>query len=93
MKSFANCAPRTESSLGSFVTSDVLRVALLNKYGGTYLDSDAVSIRALPDAPNFIVIERSDSIANGLLRFQPGHPVILKVMRKLGKLIKSQSES
>ena len=66
--------------------SDVLRVALLKLYGGVYLDSDAVSIRPLPvDDRNFVVIETSESIANGLLKFQLDHPVIKQVLEQLGE--------
>ena len=66
--------------------SDVLRVALLELFGGTYLDSDAVSIKPLPeDADNFVVVERSDSIANGILRFSKGHPIPRAVAKILGK--------
>ncbi|XP_059082455.1 alpha-1,4-N-acetylglucosaminyltransferase-like [Tigriopus californicus] len=66
-----------------FHISDVLRVALLKLYGGTYLDSDAVSIRSLPKDRNFVVIETSESIANGLLRFRVGHPVIEEALHYL----------
>ncbi|TRY76571.1 hypothetical protein TCAL_06957 [Tigriopus californicus] len=70
-----------------FHISDVLRVALLKLYGGTYLDSDAVSIRSLPKDRNFVVIETSESIANGLLRFRVGHPVIEEALHYLDKCL------
>ena len=41
-------------------TSDVLRVALLWRFGGTYLDTDMMVLRSFPDIldkPNIIVQE------------------------------------
>ena len=43
-------------------TSDVLRVAILWKFGGTYLDTDMIVLRSFPsisEVPNFICQERS----------------------------------
>ena len=43
-------------------TSDVLRVALLWRFGGTYLDTDMIVLRPFPslsDVPNFISQERN----------------------------------
>ncbi len=44
--------------------SDVVRVSLLYKYGGTYLDTDTVTLRQLPeDVPNFAGITPQELIS------------------------------
>jgi lactosylceramide 4-alpha-galactosyltransferase len=34
--------------------SDVLRFLILRRFGGTYLDSDVIVLKPLPDFPNFV---------------------------------------
>ena len=46
-----------ESNYTTVHTSDILRIAILWKSGGTYLDSDMIALREFPNdtlAPNFI---------------------------------------
>ncbi|XP_069755461.1 alpha-1,4-N-acetylglucosaminyltransferase-like isoform X1 [Narcine bancroftii] len=48
------------------VFSDACRLALIWKYGGTYLDTDIISLRPLPIA-NFLCPESRRSVSNGAL--------------------------
>ena len=57
--------------------SDVLRYYLLYKYGGTYLDSDQIVMRKLPDAPNLIGAESKHKLGTTKEDIKGGQNVIL----------------
>ncbi|XP_069755475.1 alpha-1,4-N-acetylglucosaminyltransferase-like isoform X3 [Narcine bancroftii] len=54
------------------VLADASRLALLWKYGGTYLDTDIISLRSLPIA-NFTCPQNRGTVTNGVLGFQNRH--------------------
>ena len=55
--------------------SDILRVLIVKKFGGIYLDLDALILKPLPPAPNFVGRENDDYVAGGLIKFQKNHPL------------------
>ncbi|XP_078059128.1 alpha-1,4-N-acetylglucosaminyltransferase-like [Mustelus asterias] len=50
------------------VLADGCRLALLWKYGGTYLDTDVISMKPLPFG-NFTVLQKDSYFSNGVLGF------------------------
>ena len=73
---------------------DFLRFYILNKYGGTWLDSDMLLIKRLPPDP--IIISSEHTLQSGfkkskelykpnigVLRFSPGHPFTKAVVEKM----------
>ena len=73
---------------------DRLRFVILNKFGGTFLDSDMLLIRRLPT--NKIIISSENTLQSGFkkskelykpnigcLRFPPGHPFTKAVVEKM----------
>lgn len=59
--------------------SDALRVALLYKYGGIYLDLDVVVFRSLRCLRNMVgqnVVYGESNIENGVIMFDKGHPFL-----------------
>ena len=68
--------------------SDVLRVVLMYKYGGTYLDTDIITLQQHPDVsdtPNFVVFEEPGSINGAMLRLRPKHPLLQTIGQQMGK--------
>lgn len=68
--------------------SDILRYSLLWRFGGTYVDTDVIFIRGLPDTdqvPNLIGKERQGKphVAAGVMRFQFGHPLMSRMQEYL----------
>ena len=55
--------------------SDILRVLIVKNFGGIYLDLDALILKPLPPAPNFIGRENDEYVAGGLIKFQKNHPL------------------
>ncbi len=52
--------------------SDALRVVLLSRFGGAYLDSDIISRKGIPigrDSYGLVVAEENDRINNAVLIF------------------------
>ena len=67
--------------------SDVLRVVLMYKYGGTYLDTDIITLQQHPDVsdtPNFVVFEEPGSINGAMLRLRPKHPLLQTIGQQMG---------
>ena len=68
--------------------SDVIRAYLLYKYGGIYLDIDAVSMRNIPETisdgtkfpQNFGVAIYYGNVNGAVMRFRKGHPFLMKFM-------------
>jgi lactosylceramide 4-alpha-galactosyltransferase len=76
--------------------SDALRVALLYKYGGIYLDLDVVVLRSLCCLRNtaghtFILGE--SSIETGFMAFDPGHKFLKFFMGLMQRLYKPNERS
>jgi len=68
--------------------SDVLRYAILWRFGGTYVDTDVIFIKPLPSPaskPNLIGRERDDKphLAAGIMRFEFGHPAMARMQQHL----------
>ncbi|XP_069755479.1 alpha-1,4-N-acetylglucosaminyltransferase-like isoform X2 [Narcine bancroftii] len=64
------------------VLADACRLALLWKYGGTYLDTDIISLRPLPIA-NFTCPESRMTFSNGALGFPNlNHPFVWNCMEE-----------
>nr|XP_045624349.1 uncharacterized protein LOC123774245 [Procambarus clarkii] len=60
----------------SIFVSDAARVELLRRYGGTYLDLDALTLRPLPDLEPYVGRVSSTHAGNGVMSFPPRHPLI-----------------
>ena len=66
--------------------SDVIRVGLLLKFGGVYMDTDVITLKQLPPptaVQNFVVLEEPGSINGAILKFQPQNEMLLKVAERL----------
>lgn len=61
--------------------SDALRLVVLWKNGGVYLDLDFVGLRPLKRFRNSIVNEDESRPASGILFFDRGHPFLLELMK------------
>ena len=63
--------------------SDVIRVVLLYEFGGLYLDLDLITMRRLPPIipSNFAVGIFHGNVANAVMKFSKGHPILLHYMR------------
>ncbi|XP_075227809.1 lactosylceramide 4-alpha-galactosyltransferase-like [Lycorma delicatula] len=61
-----------ESSYPLEHISDAMRLLILWKYGGTYLDLDVITMRSLTSLKsNFAGVQDDETIANGVLNFEP----------------------
>ncbi|XP_077524234.1 lactosylceramide 4-alpha-galactosyltransferase-like [Amblyomma americanum] len=74
--------------------ADALRLAVIYKRGGVYLDSDVVMLRPLDMLPSFVSqspaisaprLEKGDSVSNGFLAFHRGEPFLLELMNHVVK--------
>lgn len=65
--------------------SDILRVLLLYKFGGTYLDVDHMVLRRLNATQrNFLILDHGDRVSNSILDFKhsgAGHDLLHKFLR------------
>ncbi|CAI5775408.1 Hypothetical predicted protein [Podarcis lilfordi] len=55
-----------------YIISDAIRLAMVWKYGGTYMDTDVISIQPIP-VTNFLAAQSSQFSSNGILGFQRHH--------------------
>lgn len=73
--------------------SNIVRLEILNKYGGIYIDADACCLRKLDD---FLLNDdfftaylnekmRQDRVANGVIGTIPNHKIIQEYIQKLNK--------
>ena len=68
----------------------MLRIALLYKYGGTYLDTDIITLQQHPDTsqlPNFVAFEEPGSINGAILRLQAQHSMLNFVGQEMCKIV------
>ena len=65
--------------------SDVLRLAIVYKHGGVYLDIDSLVLRSLHDLRNVVTFHtfEMDSIANGALAFDKSHPFLADCLQEI----------
>ena len=66
--------------------SDLIRYQLLYQHGGTWLDTDIISIQHLPNnVTNFVSVELSTKshLAAGATRFSSHHPVVGRILDNL----------
>ena len=69
-----------------FIHSDVLRIALLHKYGGTYIDTDIITLKEHPTScSNFVNFEEPGSINGAMMRFTAKHPILDVIGQRLCK--------
>lgn len=74
--------------------ADILRYAVLQQYGGIYIDADTAFVKLLderflaPAEGAWVVRERAESslLCNGFLGAEPGHPLLAAVIHDLAKL-------
>ncbi|XP_070610332.1 alpha-1,4-N-acetylglucosaminyltransferase [Erythrolamprus reginae] len=62
----------TKEKYWPYIISDALRLAVVWKYGGIYMDTDVISIRPIPVA-NFLAAQSSQFSSNGVFGFQHHH--------------------
>ncbi|XP_045617927.2 lactosylceramide 4-alpha-galactosyltransferase [Procambarus clarkii] len=55
------------------MVSDGARAELLRRYGGTYIDLDAITLRPLPSSTNWMARLAEDVITTGILSFEARH--------------------
>ena len=68
----------------------MLRKAILYKFGGTYMDTDIITLREHPSVlkyPNFVNFEEAGSINGAMMRFQAKNPVLEEIAERLGKIM------
>ncbi|XP_042222230.1 alpha-1,4-N-acetylglucosaminyltransferase-like [Homarus americanus] len=63
----------------STVVSDAARVELLRRYGGTYLDLDALTLRPLPNTTNYLARIHDRLVSNAIISVTSGHPLMKMV--------------
>jgi lactosylceramide 4-alpha-galactosyltransferase len=63
--------------------SDVLRLWVLYKHGGVYLDFDVYLLRPLTGLANFASQEDGKSINNAVMGFEKGHPVMEQAVNSI----------
>lgn len=68
--------------------SDAMRLVLLWRYGGFYLDTDVVVQRSMLGLKNAVGLEDDQNVANGVLVFDRGHPILLDAITRFPKRYK-----
>ncbi len=82
LNSFPSTADRSRNRL--YDMSDMIRQAVIARFGGVYLDSDIIVLRTLPELPaNYIVAEDDRSVNAAVLRFHKGHALLLHALKEL----------
>ncbi len=70
--------------------SNALRLVLLMRFGGVYLDTDVVSLRPLPkDERNFLVAHETNNVNNAIMRFSRRHPFVNFTLSQLANNFKA----
>ncbi|XP_025026115.1 alpha-1,4-N-acetylglucosaminyltransferase isoform X2 [Python bivittatus] len=62
----------TKEKYWPYIISDAIRLAVVWKYGGIYMDTDVISIKPIPVA-NFLAAQSSQFSSNGVFGFQHHH--------------------
>ncbi len=74
--------------------ADILRYELLYHHGGIYMDADSECLRPLPDSflqPHFLTFYENEELRPGLIcncafGSEPNHPILKKMIGKIGKI-------
>ncbi|MEV7767982.1 glycosyltransferase [Microbacterium sp. NPDC086615] len=69
--------------------ADILRVDILAKYGGVYVDADYEAHRAIdPIVRNrsAVLLSEGPNLTNSFLAFSPAHPIVMALQEKIGQL-------
>ena len=84
-ENFFHDKPYNESMNPVVHLSDALRVLLVWKFGGIYLDTDYVVLNDMTHYQNFLVNNDNEmkAVTNNAFSFTPGHSFIDKVINKL----------
>ncbi|XP_045593068.2 alpha-1,4-N-acetylglucosaminyltransferase-like [Procambarus clarkii] len=64
----------------AWVVSDAARVEVLRRHGGTYLDLDSITLRALPSSTNWVARIHTNLVGNGIMSFSSEHPFLQAVV-------------
>ncbi|XP_037574962.1 lactosylceramide 4-alpha-galactosyltransferase isoform X1 [Dermacentor silvarum] len=73
--------------------ADALRLAVLYKRGGVYLDIDVIVMRSLDSLPPCVSqspVENGDMVSNGFLAFRRGDPFLLYLMLRAREVYKPE---
>ena len=67
-----------ENSYGPMTFNKLhLRLLVLYKFGGVYLDTDIISLKRLPhEYVNFLMLQQENSVSNGIMGFERNHPFL-----------------
>lgn len=60
--------------------SDLVRFAVLAKFGGLYLDTDTVTRSSLPDVSERLLFTDGEIVHVGMMSFAAGDPLLLRMM-------------
>jgi lactosylceramide 4-alpha-galactosyltransferase len=83
---FYRIGPLNQSTTPLVHRSDVIRVALLWKIGGVYLDLDCIVMRPLDSLNNTVGTVRDfipNWVENGVMAFTAGHPFLYFLMKSM----------
>ena len=61
---------------------NALRLALLFDFGGSYFDTDMLSLASTADLSSYIAMEREGTLNNAALSFPAGHPYVALTMER-----------
>ena len=66
-------------------------MVLVYKYGGLYMDSDAITAQPIPTDTSFqnFVINDGMFVLNGIFKFARGHPYVQLVLEKMVRTVRS----
>ncbi|XP_037557593.1 lactosylceramide 4-alpha-galactosyltransferase-like, partial [Dermacentor silvarum] len=76
--------------------ADALRLAVLYKQGGVYLDIDVIVMRSLDSLPSCVCqspVENGDMVSNGFLAFSRGDPFLLYLMLRAREVYRPEEWS
>lgn len=69
------------------IASDIMRVEILYKYGGVYVDADSTALEPIQDAPfidNFFACwDYTGGVANGTIGCPPEHPIMKDYLERI----------
>ncbi|XP_047498518.1 alpha-1,4-N-acetylglucosaminyltransferase-like [Penaeus chinensis] len=63
--------------------SDAVRAELLRRFGGTYVDLDAITLRSLPSLNNWLGRVDDTLVNTAIASFSPGHPLLEDVVKSI----------
>ncbi|KAK7071571.1 hypothetical protein SK128_018525 [Halocaridina rubra] len=68
------------------VLNDAVRTELLHRYGGTYVDLDAIILKSLPNITNWMARVDDRLITSAVSRFRPGHPMLKEITQSIPRV-------